>query len=126
MCAVHHGSPRSEKPLVALNCAALPEALIESEREIDVRIVAATNRDLEAESRAGAFRWDLLYRREYFTLLQVVTPRRGEGGGVSEADGAILGTGAPPSRHSGRPRDWFSRLAGASHPGTRLGKFLFT
>ncbi|HSO00868.1 MAG TPA: sigma 54-interacting transcriptional regulator [Candidatus Nanopelagicales bacterium] len=121
--AVHHWSPRAQKPLVTLNCAALPETLVESElfgyergafsearaakagllerahggtvfldeigelpigaqakllraleakritrlgdvreREVDIRIVAATNRDLEAEVRAGRFRQDLLFR----------------------------------------------------------------
>ncbi|WP_104987322.1 sigma 54-interacting transcriptional regulator [Sorangium cellulosum] len=121
--AVHHWSARAQKPLITLNCAALPETLVESElfgyekgafsearaskpgllerahggtvfldevgelplgaqakllralevkritrlgdvrdREVDIRIVAATNRDLEAEVRAGRFREDLLFR----------------------------------------------------------------
>ena len=121
--AVHHHSPRRSRPFIVLNCAALPEALVESElfghergaftgavtaktglleaaaggtvfldelgelspasqarllravesrritrlgevreRSIDVRIVAATNRDLQAEVKAGRFRQDLLFR----------------------------------------------------------------
>ncbi|WP_437516003.1 sigma 54-interacting transcriptional regulator [Sorangium sp. So ce1099] len=121
--AVHHWSARAQKPLITLNCAALPETLVESElfgyekgafsearapkpgllerahggtvfldeigelplgvqakllraleakritrlgdvrdREVDIRIVAATNRDLEAEVLAGRFRQDLLFR----------------------------------------------------------------
>ncbi len=121
--AIHHNSPRKDGPFVALNCAAIPETLIESElfghekgaftgaeqrkigkfqyahkgtlfldeigdtslatqvkllrvlqehtftpvganREIksDVRVIAATNRDLEKAIRDGAFREDLYYR----------------------------------------------------------------
>jgi two-component system response regulator HydG len=121
--AVHENSPRSSAPFVAVNCAAIPETLLESElfgyekgaftgavgrkegkiasahggtlfldevaemspslqakmlrflqereiqplgsgatRVVDVRIIAATNRDLEEEVRQGRFREDLFYR----------------------------------------------------------------
>ncbi|HET6201533.1 MAG TPA: sigma 54-interacting transcriptional regulator [Planctomycetota bacterium] len=126
---IHRGSPRADGSFVALNCAALPETLLESElfghergafsgataahpgrieqaaggvlfldevgemspavqakflrvleeREFqrlggtrpmraDVRVVAATNRDLEAALARGAFREDLYYRLRVFEI----------------------------------------------------------
>lgn len=127
--ALHALSPRAKKPFVAVNCAALPSELIESElfgaekgaftgaagaragrferadggtlmldelgelplpaqakllrvlqtgeverlggtalRKVDVRLVAATNVDLEAAVRAGTFRRDLLYRVNVYPI----------------------------------------------------------
>src|SRR5213593_918903 len=121
--AIHRASPRASKAFVGINCAAIPETLLESElfghvrgaftgasgdkaglfeqasggtllldeigelpiglqakllrvlqeseirrvgdqktRPVDARVLVATARDLEAESRAGRFREDLFYR----------------------------------------------------------------
>lgn len=127
--AIHYNSPRRTKPFTAINCAAIPENLIESElfghepgaftgatsrsiglfeasnggtlfldeigdlppmmqskilrvlqdkeirrlgsREsikVNVRIIAATNKDLEKEIAAKAFREDLYYRLKVITI----------------------------------------------------------
>ncbi len=127
--SIHQRSVRASAPLVTLNCAALPENLLESElfghvrgafsgattssvglfstanggsilldeigemalplqakllhvierrtvrpiggtkeRPIDVRVLAATNRDLEQAVREGKFREDLLYRLNLVVL----------------------------------------------------------
>ena len=126
---LHEKSDRSNKPLVTINCAALPEQLVESElfghvkgaftsassdkpglfevadggtlfideigelptglqpkllrvledgsmrrvgghreRKVDVRILAATNRDLKTEVRENRFREDLYYRINVMSL----------------------------------------------------------
>jgi DNA-binding NtrC family response regulator len=126
---IHDLSPRSRGPYIAINCAALPETLMESElfghergaftgadrrREgcfelatggtllldeigemrpelqakllrvleehrirrlggsaeipVDVRVLAATNRNLELQLREGKFREDLYYRLNVFTI----------------------------------------------------------
>ncbi|MHB1661348.1 MAG: sigma-54-dependent transcriptional regulator [bacterium] len=128
--AVHLNSLRSDEPFIAINCAAIPEELIESEIfgyekgaftgannrkrgkfeladggtifldeigdmslrmqskilrvlqenkfqrvggetevEADVRVIAATNKDLEAEITAGRFRNDLFYRLNVIPFL---------------------------------------------------------
>jgi two-component system, NtrC family, response regulator AtoC len=130
--AIHHRSPRRHKPLVKVNCAALPTELLESElfghekgaftgasatrvgkfeqadggtlvldevaemkpalqakllhvlqdgeftklgsnrrQSVDVRVLAATNRDLEAMLAVGEFREDLYYRLK---VIEVVVP----------------------------------------------------
>ncbi len=138
--AIHENSPRKNKMLVKVNCAALPANLIESElfghergsftgaterrigkfelanngtlfldeigempldlqvkllraiqeREIervggsstikvDVRIIAATNRDLEREMELGHFRTDLYYRLNIFPIeLNPLRDRKGD------------------------------------------------
>lgn len=128
--AIHYNSPRKTGPFTAINCAAIPENLIESELfgyepgaftgaahrkiglfessekgtlfldeigdlplltqtkilrvlqdkevrrlggkdniKVDVRIIAATNKDLEKEVAAGKFREDLYYRLKVITIM---------------------------------------------------------
>ncbi|HEX6728266.1 MAG TPA: sigma-54 dependent transcriptional regulator [Nitrospira sp.] len=137
--ALHYNSSRRERPFIALNCAALPETLIESElfghekgsftdatarrvgqfelahsgtlfldeigdlspvtqakllrviqeREfmriggvqsikVDVRIVAATNKNLDDLVRKGQFREDLYYRINVIALFLPPLRERGE------------------------------------------------
>src|SRR5437016_2740845 len=137
--AVHHLSNRRDKPFVAINCAAIPETLIENELfghergaftgaadrrqgkfelasggtvfldeigelplavqgkllrvieekvvdriggrapiEVDVRVVAATNRDLKAAVEKGQFRGDLFFRLAVFPLEIPPLKERGE------------------------------------------------
>jgi len=127
--AIHRLSPRAEKPFITVNCAAIPEALVEAELfghtrgaftgavqsrlgkihaaqqgtvffdeigelplasqakllrflesgevqrlgtsdvfRLDVRVVAATNVDLERKVKLGLFREDLYYRLSVFPI----------------------------------------------------------
>ncbi|WP_181296296.1 nitric oxide reductase transcriptional regulator NorR [Pseudomonas sp. Q2-TVG4-2] len=147
--AIHLHSPRAQKPLISLNCAALPEMLVESElfghvrgafsgavgersgkfelahggsifldevgelplavqakllrvlqsgqlqrvgsdreHHVDVRIIAATNRDLAEEVRAGRFRADLYHRLSVYPLR--VPPLRERGRDVLLLAGYFL------------------------------------
>lgn len=164
---IHAASPRSAAPFLALNCAALPETLLEAElfgsekgaftgaaqaraglfeaaeggtvfldevgelplatqskllrvledrnvmrvggrspRKIDVRFLAATNRDLEAASEQGKFRRDLYYRLCGVAL--VVPPLRERPG---EIEALALGFLDQTCRALGRPPLAFSEQA---------------
>ena len=172
---LHRLSTRAAGPLVALNCAAIPEALLEGElfgyergsfsgavsafpgrlkladggtlfldeigelslqgqakilraietREawrlgaraptrFDVRIIAATNRDLQAETRAGRFRLDLFYRIAVAQVRMPALRERPEDIGpiACHVLGELVGTGRPAPRlddaalHCLEAHDW--------------------
>ena len=97
--AIHYASPRKEKPFVSVNCMALNPGVLESELfghekgsftgavamrrgrfervgggeeiEVDIRVVAATNKDLAAMVEKGTFRDDLYYR---LNVVQIPLP----------------------------------------------------
>ena len=130
--AIHYNSPRAKRGFVAVNCAAIPDTLLESElfgykrgaftdartdhpgmfveadggtlfldevgdltpplqakllrvlqereirplgasrpEKVDVRVLSATNRDLEQRMQKGAFREDLFYR---LNVIQIALP----------------------------------------------------
>jgi transcriptional regulator with GAF, ATPase, and Fis domain len=86
-------------------------------RKVDARVIAATNRDLEAELRAGRFREDLFYRLSVFPLR--VPPLRDRADDV-----ALLATNFARrfARKLGRPfeplgLDAIARLRAYSWPG---------
>src|SRR5882672_10432682 len=95
--AIHYNSDRRSKPFVVVNCAALPDTLIldeigelnlgtqakflraieqetftrlggTDEIKVDVRVIAASNRDLEQMAKAAEFRPDLFYRLNVVSL----------------------------------------------------------
>ena len=82
-------------------------------RKVDVRIVAATNRDLHAEARRGRFRSDLLYRLSVVCVQ--VPPLRARPEDIALITERLLeGQLAPGSRIEGQNLE---RLMGYSFPG---------
>lgn len=86
-------------------------------REVDVRVIAATNRDLETAAREGAFRLDLYYRLAVFPIAP--PPLRDRRMDVPSLANALLERAA--ARHGKRVRGFteeaLERLAAYYWPG---------
>ncbi|HAL92307.1 MAG TPA: two-component system response regulator, partial [Verrucomicrobia bacterium] len=85
--------------------------------KVDVRLVSATNRDLEAKVAAGAFRQDLLYRLQVVgLLLPPLRERRGDIRPLAERFIAMA-----QMEHGRRIREvepeWHARLEAHAWPG---------
>jgi DNA-binding NtrC family response regulator len=76
------------------------------DRRVDVRVIAATNRDLERRARDGAFRSDLLYRLRVIQL--TLPPLRARGEDIALLARAFLDRAA---RRYGKPGLAFSAEA---------------
>jgi DNA-binding NtrC family response regulator len=148
--ALHESSPLADKPFVVINCAALPETLLESElfghekgaftgaistkpglfevadggtlfideigelagslqakllrvledgslrrigsvkeRRVNVRLIAATNRQMAKEVREGRFREDLFYRINVLTIF--LPPLRDRQGDIRQLVNSFVG-----------------------------------
>ena len=86
-------------------------------RRVDVRVVAATNRPLEADVSTGRFREDLLYRVDVLRI--VVPPLRDPRRRRAPARRALLAPGAVGHREPRRPR---ARDAGRVGPLSLAGQ----
>ncbi len=175
---IHERGPRRDKPMVCINCAAIPATLIEStlfghergsftganqaqkgvfeaadggtllldevgelspatqaallrvldskrvtkvgstrEIEVDVRVLAATHRDLEAMCDAGTFRQDLYFRLSTMTI--VVPPLRNRREDITPLVGRFLkqASKANDSRIRGISREAMDLLERYAWPG---------
>ncbi len=83
------------------------------ERRVDVRVVAATTRDLEAAVRAGSFREDFYYRLNVFAI-RVPALRERPQDVIPIAERFLAGRGLPGEKLSPEARE---RLAAHRWPG---------
>ncbi|RZU98764.1 sigma-54-dependent transcriptional regulator [Spiribacter vilamensis] len=89
--------PLQAKLLRVLEDGSLRPVGADTEFKVDVRIVAATNRDLEQRVADGAFREDLFYRIDTFTVTVPPLRQRGE-----DIDRLAVGFLAAAARRQGR------------------------